>query len=47
MIYDIGLSFVTYRSVRMEMKTLVKMPEFTLINNTISDEEMRANVNDK
>jgi hypothetical protein len=47
MIYDIGLSFVIYRSVRMEMKTLVKTPEFILLNNTISDEEMKANVNSK
>ena len=47
MIYDIGLSFVTYRSISMKMKTLVKTPEFILINNTISDEEMKTNVNDK
>jgi hypothetical protein len=46
MIYDIGLSFVTYRSIRMEMKALVKTPEFILINNIITDEEMKSNVND-
>jgi len=47
MIYDIGLSFVTYRSIRMEMKTLVKTPEFILINNTVSDEEMKTIIDDK
>lgn len=47
MIYDIGLSFVTYRCVDMKMNMLVETPAFCLKNDITSKEEMKTDIRDK